>query len=94
MAGTSDLSLDVSSHSPVWLQLVAAEERCALAETDIRQEVSTEMASLLHDMEANYKVCHHADALHRLILHSTSVSASAVAAVSVHDCQVSHTAVI
>lgn len=41
----------------VWLlQLVAAEERCALAETEIREEVSTEMASLLHDMEANYKV--------------------------------------
>ncbi|KAA6416833.1 MAG: kinesin motor domain containing [Trebouxia sp. A1-2] len=36
-------------------QLVAAEERCALAETEIRQEVSSEMASLLHDMEANYK---------------------------------------
>lgn len=42
-----------------WLQLVAAEERCALAETEIRQEVSAEMASLLHDMEANYKVGHH-----------------------------------
>ena len=42
----------------VWLlQLVAAEERCALAETEIREEVSAEMASLLHDMEANYKVC-------------------------------------
>lgn len=41
------------------LQLVAAEERCALAETEIRQEVSSEMASLLHDMEANYKVCTH-----------------------------------
>ncbi len=41
----------------LWLlQLVAAEERCALAETEIREEVSTEMASLLHDMEANYKV--------------------------------------
>lgn len=38
------------------VQLVAAEERCALAETEIREEVSTEMASLLHDMEANYKV--------------------------------------
>ena len=36
---------------------MAAEERCALAETEIREEVSTEMASLLHDMEANYKVC-------------------------------------
>lgn len=35
---------------------MAAEERCALAETEIRQEVSVEMASLLHDMEANYKV--------------------------------------
>lgn len=41
------------------LQLVAAEERCALAETEIRQEVSAEMASLLHDMEANYKVGHY-----------------------------------
>ena len=40
----------------VGLQLVAAEERCALAETEIREEVSAEMASLLHDMEANYKV--------------------------------------
>ncbi len=39
------------------LQLVAAEERCALAETEIREEVSTEMAALLHDMEADYKVC-------------------------------------
>ena len=77
---------------------MAVEERCALAETEIRQEVSTEMASLLHDMEANYKVCRYADALHHLILqglivHVTSVFSSAVAALNMHDCQVSRTAI-
>lgn len=40
------------------MQLVTAEQRYALAETEIREEVSSEMASLLHDMEASYKVQH------------------------------------
>lgn len=40
------------------LQLVAAEQKYALAETEIREEVSAEMSTLLHDMEASYKVWH------------------------------------
>ena len=38
------------------MQLVAAEQRYALAETEIREEVSAEMSTLLHGMEATYKV--------------------------------------
>ena len=40
------------------LQLVAAEQKYALAETEIREEVCAEMSTLLHDMEASYKVWH------------------------------------
>ena len=56
-----DVFTNQSCGRKLWyvVQLVAAEERCALAETEIRAEVSTEMASLLHDMEANYKVGFH-----------------------------------
>lgn len=37
-------------------QLRGAEERVALAETEVREEVSNEMAELLRGMEASYKV--------------------------------------
>jgi len=38
------------------VQLRGAEERGALAETEVREEVSNEMAELLRGMEASYKV--------------------------------------
>ncbi len=37
-------------------QLAAAEHRCVLVETEVRDEVSNEMADLLRSMEASYKV--------------------------------------
>ena len=37
----------------------AAEERAALAENAIREEVSAEMGDLLREMEATYKVSSH-----------------------------------
>ena len=40
----------------VGAQLRGAEERVALAETEVREEVSNEMAELLRGMEASYKV--------------------------------------
>ncbi|KAK9917104.1 hypothetical protein WJX75_000928 [Coccomyxa subellipsoidea] len=36
-------------------QLTAAEHRCVLVETEVREEVSNEMADLLRSMEASYK---------------------------------------
>jgi hypothetical protein len=38
------------------LQASAAEEKAALVEAEVRDEVSNEMADLLRDMEANYRV--------------------------------------
>lgn len=38
------------------MQLTAAEHRCVLVETEVREEVSNEMADLLRSMEASYKV--------------------------------------
>jgi len=38
------------------LQLAVAEQRCVLVETEVREEVSDEMADLLRSMEASYKV--------------------------------------
>lgn len=43
----------------LWLQVQAAEERAALAENAIREEVSAEMGDLLREMEATYKVSPH-----------------------------------
>jgi hypothetical protein len=34
---------------------VAAEQRCVLVETEVREDVSNEMADLLRSMEASYK---------------------------------------
>ena len=41
-----------------WLgaQLAGAEARCCLVETEVREEVSADMADLLRGMEASYKV--------------------------------------
>jgi hypothetical protein len=38
------------------VQVLAAEERAALMEAEVREEVSNEMADLLREMEANYRV--------------------------------------
>lgn len=38
-----------------------------LLETEVREEVSNEMANLLRDMEANYRVCTYARAFSPLI---------------------------
>ena len=38
------------------MQLAGAEARCVLVETEVREEVSQEMAGLLRGMEASYKV--------------------------------------
>ena len=37
------------------LQLAGAEARCVLVETEVREEVSREMAGLLRGMEASYQ---------------------------------------
>ncbi len=39
-----------------WLQVQAAEEKAALGETLIRDEVSAEMSEMLKEIEATYKV--------------------------------------
>lgn len=50
------MALDTDVCVMACAQLAAAEQRCILVETEVREDVSDEMADLLRSMEASYRV--------------------------------------